>query len=633
MSKEKNILIGIVTFIGILLLVGFLVWLIFFSGIIQSVFQFEYDFLPYGESTNQITNLVLTGISYWNDDTKISETRWDSKYWEITEHTAQSCYLCGAMGNKDGGFSGSDLSFNSGKPQYDRNSGMPVTTTLISKEDFSERDFKTNFIGHSGTPQRPGEMSLTINLIGTSSVNVINYPFPPGGGITEYNVVIHPRVVDNIVEIFANGQKIKEVTMDNYKIQISTRSQCGYSGHGTEFDCEIYTTMNKPSYKSQFGCTKEAGEQYYVSIFNEGNSVNLNKLDNFKKFCLSEFPIIIHTNTGATTETSILDNIINGEQFVVPNGQIWTIEYIGEMTTFGTTCEANEVYNNKEDICMARTVLSVTCPSGSTFNSEKGYCIVETKPIEFILSTIETHKDLENNNMFRFTQLKEDKKITSQSSFSIGDNTFSSGGLSYIGSLQNVNYPEDKNNWEVNFNFNEKSYKGIEDSFKLDEFISVEITRILGHFDDDTMSVEDYQIDYTFKIDTSFLETTYSNKIITVENTYQDFNGGITLTTTNNLGTTIVEDIEKQLPFGKTTFNIDTENILDIKVRPFIKISTPNYDYYFDSLTALTVETPNDNGGNGDGIETSLTKFLILVAIGILVIFIIFIIILVIRKR
>ena len=591
--KLKNYVIG-----ALILLV---LVVIFFFQTKQQIFEFGFE--PYGESVNQITDLILISKTVASAGIAQSTLQYDSKYWDITQNAVSPCdlkdYGCSAIETQL--FSGSDLELISATPQgggADR--ANPITTTIYeSKEDFSERDFKTNIIsrpaGASGTTYTSyGHTSVQISLVGSSGeVNVINHLFSAVSNPADLNVVISPSVISNKINIYENGIKTKQITYSgNYKIKVEMQTGCGSLAQG-KGACGT-TIRIQPSYKQQFGCTTKPSEQTYVIFFNEGSIVSMDKLDRFTKFCLSESPLKIYSNTGGTTNTEILEGLVANEKYTVPLGQIWSIEYIGEKGIFATECEANQLYNLNEGECLARAVVNLQCAEGSTFDFDKGYCIMETEPILYTLSTIETHKSLEQGGQFRFTHIKSDKQEVTPNSIQIGESTFNSNGVSYDGFESGIAYPQDKSNWKTSFTFNGLHEGDLGDKFNLNEFYNVEITRIEG-YRSKTMNVDDYTAEYTFEIKPDFLTTSYSDKIIIVTNNFESFDGGITITKTDNLGNTIVEKIEKKLIVGENKFNIDTTNLIKIKVRPFIKISTPEYSYSFDAVKAMTVDLTIDD--------------------------------------
>ena len=606
--------------IGVLFLLG-LIGTIIYLGLFQQSVLFEFGFEPYGESVNQITDLqkdrfrisTLTEcppFNIWCDvrtyGAKVVE--WDatektlaqieqetislygthvgrgvqyhlyaedtispSKYWDITRHSYCQTFLSGqTCATSD--FSGNDFNLKAFYTGGSSNIYGPANANVIfeTTEDFSERDFKTNIVSYGSR--------LNIYLNGDTETLLYSHDFPNVN--SDANFVINPSVISDKINFYWNGQKIKSITKSGeYTIKIEVNLNPGY-----------YLTLKNPSYKQQFGCTKEPGEQYYVTIFNEGDRVNINKLEKFKKFCLAESPLKIYSNIGSTTDIEVLGGLVNNEEYIVPSGQIWSIEYIGDLSIFKTECEAGKVYNTNDDVCMARTVLTFQCPEGSEFDFEKGYCTIETKPIIYEFSSIKTHQNLETGGHFRFTHIKQDEEVITPNSIIIGEDTFDSKGVNYIGQESSVvTYPKDLSNWEISFSFDGKDYTGkLNDEFTLNDFLKVKITDMHGFRDDDTMTVEDFKAEYTFDFFPDFLLISYENNIITIANNYQSFDGGIVLTKTNNIGTTTIETIEKELKKGNTEFLIDTTNILEIKIRPFVIVQTPVYEYRFDSKDAMT---------------------------------------------
>jgi hypothetical protein len=601
MSKIIVITIFLILFLGAGIYVG--------SNYLFSFYKFEFGFEPYGESINQITDLQK--ISFTNPQTinKEGSLIYESKYWNIEQKDTGGFSYLGLEPRNEKTFSGSDLKFNSATPQSKGSPGnlhtTPTTQTiLISKEDFSQRDFKSNFIFFGGTLSNQinsynffGANSLSISLVGDSGeVNAMSYYISgvgkgitgsgPATNIPETNVVIHPRVIDNVVEVYFNGEKTKEISyVGNYKLKISTTSHCGSV-------CDVFTTMENPSYKQDFGCTIKPGEQFYSSIFKEGEVVNINKLNNFKKFCLDETPMTIYSNVGSTTDSSILADLVNVKEFKVPQGQIWRVDYIGDLSFFRTECEAGEIYNNEEDACMTRAVLT-TIIEGE-FGDEQ-VIEVETAPIKYNLPIIETHQELENYGLFRFVHAKEDSQDVTPNYFFIGDSKFNSVGLTYLKDIQtNLNYPEDKSNWIASFSLNGRNYNAIDGIVFIDNYLSVDLTDVHGRYHKDSKSVEDFKLEYTFDLNTEFLDIDYKEGKIIVSNNYRAFDGGIILTTKNNIGITEIKKLDKTLIIGDTSFYVDSANLLEIKARPFIKIQIPSYEYNLDTKNAINIKNINE---------------------------------------
>jgi len=584
---KRNFFIGI-AIVSILII-------IFIFGISQNLIgTFEFGFLPYGESGNQITDLVKTntitgsgaGISSVDD-------YYTSKYWDILTHS----------------FSG--YGFGSGTPTIKGNdfeliiSTGTLNTKITTTENFNERDFKAkiNLIagGCTRNPCADGSGNFAVFLKTSEKEHNVFGKSIGGGESIEGLLVISPSVVSNKITIFWQGEKIKEVNVQGeYKIEIRanarSQTQKGSPSHGGTSHLKIIN----PSYKQQFGCTKEPGEQYYRIMFNEGDSVNLNKLDEFKKFCLAESPLTIFSNIGSTTDVEVLEDLVNGEKFTVPRGEIWSIDYIGDITLFKTECESDGIYNLNDRKCTARTVLTTSFPNGEEI-------IVETEPAPYYLPSLNTHQDLEKNGEFLFTYLLDDYDEYTEQSFKIGTNTFSSGNAKFEGS-----------NLVALFNFAGKNYEGkTSEIFKLNDYLDVKISEIDAYQRDGRMNR--FIINYIFSIDSSFLTTTFENGEFIVNNNYQTFDGGLTITTTDNVGTTNIEVIEKTLILGETNFEIDTTNILSIKARPFINIETPEHTYTLDSKKAYSSEIPFETTSEEEDGKFNYKFLLIIIPISILI--------------
>ena len=585
-KKTKQILGTISIILGLFLIVFFLT-----GGNLKflSIGTFEFGFLPYAESQNMITDLeqIDSSEKVYNFDPIRSVTTgfFNSKYWEI-ESPISSSFPKGG-GSKYATHSGNDFELKT----TGQHGGF---VNYVSTEYFDERDFKADLICNAGGESGSIWVSIggcggSISLVGDSGEKVIgNIIGLEGVKSSEANFVVKPSVVSDNVDFYWNGKKINSINYSGkYKIKINAVVNHGNIGQNKNEETTLI--IKNPSYKQQFGCTIEPNEQYYVSILNEGDIVNIDKLDRFTKFCLDESPLKIWTNIGSTTETSILEDLVNDEQFTVPLGQVWSIEYIGEKSTFVTECEADETYNLNEDQCMSRTVISLTCPEDSFFDFERGICIIETLPLPYDLSDILTHQTLQNGRQFRFTHIFEE--ISTPSSFNIGQDIFNSFGLEYSGIETGIAYPEDKVNWRASFGFNGQ-FEGLEEEFKLNDWLSVEITDIEGY--KSSKGKLRYKVEYTFSVNPDFLTTTYEDGKVIVFNDLGTFDGGITVTKTDNLGTTTINQMEKTLG-EETIFEIDTENLLELKVRPFIKINT-DFEYAFDGTNAITVDFETDKG-------------------------------------
>lgn len=554
--------------LAILLLLALGIFLFSELGLL-TIFRFEFGWLPYGESPNQITDLIFVRSN--------GALEYSSRYWDIEQidyYPKLPEFAC--AGQRDyQAFSGNDFELISAPSQSGgRCRNQPTETIFISTENFDEKDFRTEFEADIGrTCVRNGEARVEIYLTGDSGkVGVVNHLFVDVINPPDLNVIISPSVITDKVFIYEQGEKTNEVEYaGNYKINILMYVICG--------EGENKIIMREPAYKQSFGCTKEPYEQYYVMILMEGDDVELEDLPEFRRFCLEEAPLKIWTNIGSTTNTEVLVGLVEGERYTIPDGQIWSIEYIGNMTDRRTQCEIDETFNWREEECLSRTVVTLICPTGSNFNWEKGYCTVETEPTLYYPSPIQTHQNLETKGQFRFTHIFEDGEHKTPTSVSIGEDTFSSGGAkSFGGSLV------------ADFSFNAQPYQlGANDEAILNDYLSVEITDIDAYVRDNM--IESFMVEYTFSFDVSFLPISYSPHQVKVENTYKSFNGGIVLTTKDKLGNTIVKPpIEKRLNIGKTTFEIDPTNLVELKARPFIILDMPQYEYRLDGKYAVIVK-------------------------------------------
>lgn len=611
LSPTMGILLVI---LAVFLIAGAVALVIVFGGGLQSIVsQFDFGFLPYGESVNQIT-----GIGVECSAGNIC----NGKYWnlETTNFPAKVK------------INGNDFEMKTTTTGVTGSTSVAKFTTI---EDFSERDFKVNlivplFVGKA-IPQP--NMKIEINLInGNEKLNLINL-----NGILNNIIIISPSVVSNKVTLFINGEKIKTISLpsglDNYKINIVSNSKTGFLSRSANIHPQLI--LKDPSFREQFGCTTQPDEQNYVVIFNEGDRINLNKLEEFTKFCLAESPAKIYTNIGGTTNTEVLAQLINGEELRVPAGQIWSIEYIGKKTAFKTDCEEDELFNINEDICLSRAAVTLICPQGSTFDFEKGICNIETVPLPFEQPSIMTHQDLEQSGSFLFSHIFEEDNIN-QNSFQIGEESFSSIGVSYDGSLtESIVFSDDPNNWKTFFLFKGKKYDmQVGENIQIDN-LNIEVSKI-DVFKPNNRPIERYIVNYVFELDVDFLETSYENGKITVTNSDETFDGGIILTKTDNLGTTTIERIENKLIKGDTEFLVDTNNILEIKVRPFVIIDTPQFEYNFDATNAIVIDVDDDKVTiveispqeieGVQGLSKITSNILLQVAIGIFVIFLILVI-------
>lgn len=270
---------------------------------------------------------------------------------------------------------------------------------------------------------------------------------------------------------------------------------------------------------------------------------------------------------------------INDSSYTVGPGQIWTVEYIGDLQSNETACESGEVYNLEEEKCMARTALTFDFGgTETTTDEETGTVTVETEAVEYEQIDIQTHQDLEEDKKIAFTHEydKYDKEDNTPNNFKIGEKTFSSK-INRDGSVR------------VTYGGSSKTLQEKE-SVDLDEYVSVKLIKSDTHIDSD--GIFDYGwAKYEFSIDNSFLDISIDEEEqeIKVNNSYMNFPGGITLTTTDTLDKTIVENIDKTLNKGTTTFNYEGD-YREVKARPYFKIETPGYDYTLDGAYGDTTQ-------------------------------------------
>ncbi len=588
-KRNKNIIIALLIVSGLVLIA--------FNTNLFSITSFEFGFLPYGESPNSITDLNFVSFEG-------GLLSYSSRYWNIKQ-IDQAGFHWGTNARNTQLFSGNDLDLISATPQLGPGPNShfesnPYTKTIFtSTEDFSERDFKANFIGSLDgrtcctSGNYLGGIAFNIILEGDSGeVGILSYTYPRASNPADVNVVISPSVIDDSINIYVNGQLNNQIDyIGKYKIKIVTNSVCGRSLFHPA--CNVKLEIKNPSFKQQFGCTTKPDEQFYFKVFNEGSNVKIQDLNEFNKFCLSESPLQIFTNAGSTTDTQVLIDLTKGQDFNIPPGQIWVVEYIGKITDPQTACESGEAFNPDNGECLARTLITFNCPQGSSFSD--GVCIVETEPIVYQTASIETHQSLQQDGKFRYTHILDSQTEETSTSFNVLNSQFSSQGIFYNGSGLRVNYPEDKENWFAKFSYLGNDYKiSLNEKIDIGNHLFVKLTSIEGRLNHGI--VKDFKAEYTFSIDTSFINISYSDKKIKVTNSFQTLDGGITLTTEDNVGTTKVKTIDKSLQGGNTIFSINTDNLVKIKARPFIKINTPDFNYIIDTEKALVVsdlENPN----------------------------------------
>ncbi len=530
MKKEKRNLV-----IGSILAILIISTLIYFSTP-QSII-FNEGFEPYGESTTQITGLTPTKFvsnNIDNRDAKSYEIGYDSKYWDII-------YAEGLTGN--------DFSISAnGKCYYVYNRGSKVCSNfqglrytnfleMQTKEDFSNRDFKI-------------EVEIDVGKLSVEGVTL------DGDG----TILISPSPISNEFTIYKNGQKEKTfIKSGEFRPKIVANGECTEPWENPP--CyQGKVIIKNPSWREQYGCSKRPNEQYYVKIFNEGSEFKLNDLDYWNKFCLTQ-PVKIYTNAGSTTTKEPLTGLLEDKSYTVPPGQIWVLEYIGELQGGQTECESNKVFNLAENKCMARTLIE--------FNFGDQTITKETEEAQYLYEDIITHQNLEKKDEFLFEHIIDDGE-SSENTFNIGQNTF------------NSNYE----NEQFSFNYNGQEYNAIEGKeYELDNHLSVRIVELKDDSDPEG-DLNDAIIKYIFEIDTSFIKIGLQENKLIISNDYQPFNGGIFLTTTNNIDQTKVERIEKTLN-QKTEFALE-DNLREIKARPFIEIETPRYNYLFETDNAYS---------------------------------------------
>lgn len=591
MANKSKIAIPLLAFLALAVLISL-------SPNLLTIFQFGYN--PYGESPNGITDLLRDYESSpdYCGESATCHFLSSSKYWNIEEklpaYPAEDCEP-----RSSSTFSGNDFNIISGTPRLCGAGTQPAIDTFESTESFSNRDFKVTFDanqpGNSGGCGFITANQVKVSLVGDSGeINAFDYDFPTVNNPPEVNLDIRTSPISEAVDVFVNGQQTSSYNyMGDFKIKIETAAWCG----GSSASCSnpICSTSNvriiEPQFKEQFGCTTDPNEQFYYKVFPEGQNLELSDLDNFDKFCLEEAPLQIFTNAGSTTDVQALVDLTNDENFDIPQGQIWVVEYVGEITNPVTECEADEAYNPDTGECLARALISFECPEGYEFDN--GICIVATEPSPFEGTDLATHQALEQNGMFRFTHFfDENAQEPSPSSFNLLGSTFSSGGIVFDGLVDgNVEFPEQQNSWFAEFNYGGESYSLNEgQEAQLNDFLSVEVSKIEGLVDEN--GVSRFKAEYTFTLDTSFLDVSYDVGNLFVTNNYKQLDGGLTITTQDNVGTTNVENFDETLSLGDTIFPVDITNLIEIRARPYIYISTPDYDYAIDAQNAIVVSNP-----------------------------------------
>ena len=144
--------------------------------------------------------------------------------------------------------------------------------------------------------------------------------------------------------------------------------------------------------------------------------------------------------------------------------------------------------------------------------------------------------------------------------------------------------------------------KGEETKINLDEYFSVKIKSIDYYVS--SSGSKRYRIEYVFSLNPNFMTIAYENNKVIVKNNYQEFDGGLIITKTDIVDTTIVSSQLESLNIGENSFDIDTTNLRELKVRPFIIIPIEDYTYIFDVGEALIV----DLTGQIPEVKTSSTQ-------------------------
>jgi len=550
-KKVRNVFL----FLFIILIIS----LVFYLGVAQTALgSFKEGYLPYGESINQIT---------------------DGKYWNFVVDIPN------------------DLTGNDFEIKYrgwGTISGKKFLMT--STEDFSERVFKSKiklniYKGNSIAYIVNSPSWFQVYLLQESEEIIILTKAVDATKTSEEGILeIIPSPLLNKVNVYWAGEKVGIYEINGpYKIGIKS-TLTSYNLHGNP-DGYSEIIIENPSYKSQFGCLTEPGEQTYVRIYNEGQIVDINDFNNFKKFCLDEMPLKIYTPMGVGTDKEILGVILEGELFNVPTGQIWSISYIGDKGTFQTECEEGKVYFENENECLARAMVTFECPLDSI--SEDGICIVETLPTLYTKTTIDTHQQLEESGKFRFTDIFQDEKRQNIDTINIFNKQFTSDGVNYIGSDQSgkiIEYSEEPNNFAVSFSYDGQSYTGnLNDEFNLNDKLKMKITSLESAYNSDDFGVFQYKINYDFIINTDFITLNYIPGIIKVNNNFKIFDGGLVVTKKDVLGKTSIETFEKTFNVGSEEIIVNIENIEEIKARPYIKIDIGDYKYKLDATNALNI--------------------------------------------
>lgn len=547
-------------------------------GVTQSTFDIEQGYEPYGESPNEITGLERDVSEEGNF--AVSE----AEYWTIKRSIEQY------NGNN---FEGNDFELRSSS-SVGRYEDGPIQ--YITKRMPEGGDFKINLESTSASYSvRTSDRNTFEAFLVTEDeeIKVLDETF----STTTSSFEISPSVATSEIDILWNSNTVNTVNLEEayeLKIVVEPITECG----GTYGPGECVSAghiISNPRYKQQFGCSTETDEQVYVETYRPNSTVNLEGLNNFQKFCLDELPTQIISNTGATTDESVPQQLVEGNEFTVPTGQIWAIPYIGEKGTLETECEESEVYSGGE--CFARGAITYSCPDGS-FDTETLSCQVTTEPVEYQPTSIETHQDLETEGSVRFDhQVSDAFDESTTKSFNILGNTFVSDGVSYSGNTETDSLAsEEPNNFATQVNIAGQSYSLSEgDSQTLGDFLNVEIANLEADYDapEDNLpgGIENFNVQYDLGIDRSILDVEGSNgEVVVTNNADRSIEGGLVVRRTDNTQQTSIETQDETFSSGENSFSFNTENLTELRIRPFATIETDAYEYNIDGETALILE-------------------------------------------
>lgn len=506
-KRKKNFLILGLAILGI---IGIIASLVYFQ-IPQRIIRFEYGFEPYGESPLSITS------GYWDIQPGINQ---------LTSPTK---------------IDGDDFNIHI--------FGMKRSSIqFTSVESFSDKTFKANIKLRVTKDRQGGIVKSCFSVQPSGITRCVEESANTGSQEQTYSVVVDTNPIDNRVDTYINGEKVSENYIDNFNIEIRFYDENGANGVAEAW-------LIDSSWRELYGCSKLPNEQYYIRAFNEGERVSLDRLSEFKKFCL-DFPLTIYTPSGSTQDSQVLIELIEGNDYVVPKGQIWTVEYIGDIEDPQTECESGEVYDFVNGECLVRTIL--------TYEYLGGEVTIETEPIQYELIDIRTHRNLEENSKFVFVHKNIDGS-ESDSSFVIGETQFISNGVnSGIGSF--------------NYGGSQSITEG--QIIELNDYLTIKAEDV--QYDDG-----DFYIKYLFEIDTDFITPELNKDVVIISNNFESFDGGIIETKTNNLDETTVTQINGRLNYPKSTFDLDFTDVREIKIKPFITIDTPEYTYNIQTKKAI----------------------------------------------